>query len=163
MADSSEPTTSAVKRGAQPANEHCRRKVMFVDDSRRTRRWPMVVFFRVLDLSGVNAYVLFNQEQEKKIERGDFLKTLARSLVLPHAQRRVLCTKLPRELRLTITRILGADVPPAAIQAEEVGPKNRKRCRFCPSKLSRKTTHACINCKKPVCLQCSKPLCSECQ
>lgn len=48
-----------------------------------------MLFYRVLDLSGKNAYILHNMHQSKDVDRGDFLKKLVRSLVVPHMQRRV--------------------------------------------------------------------------
>ena len=65
--------------------------------SRRTK-WPMVVFYRVLNLAGVNAFILYNQLQGKKLKR-DFIKKLARSLVLLQMKRRVINIKLTKELR----------------------------------------------------------------
>lgn len=49
----------------------------------------MVLLYRILDLSAMNAYILYNQHQSKDVERGDFLKSLARLLVVPLIQRRV--------------------------------------------------------------------------
>lgn len=36
--------------------------------SRRTRRWPMAIFYRLIDISGINSYVLYNDcDNSKKI------------------------------------------------------------------------------------------------
>ncbi|KAK9884729.1 hypothetical protein WA026_007574 [Henosepilachna vigintioctopunctata] len=66
--------------------------------SRRTRRWPMVIFYRMLDVSSVNSHLLYDIHHGKTTERGIFIKDLARSMVLQHMQRRVLNERLPREL-----------------------------------------------------------------
>ncbi|CAK1580572.1 unnamed protein product [Parnassius mnemosyne] len=99
--------------------------------SRRTRRWPLAFFFRLLDLSGVNAFVLYRQCADvSDISRGRFLQDLARELVLPHLQRRVYNDRLPRELRLTMERILGEDLPPEPSRIESaVGENDKKTCK----------------------------------
>lgn len=32
--------------------------------SRKTRRWPQAIFYRLLDIAGVNAFVLYSQYPE---------------------------------------------------------------------------------------------------
>lgn len=150
---------NSTKGGVDEADKKC----SIYSSSRRTKRWPMVLFYRVLDLSGMNAYILHNMHQSKDVDRGDFLKKLARSLVVPHMQRRVTSINLPRELRSTITRVLGKDMVTVDVQVPAVIPGSRRVCRLCPSKKHRMTSYVCVGCSKPVCLQCSRPLCNECQ
>nr|XP_049692159.1 piggyBac transposable element-derived protein 4-like [Helicoverpa armigera]XP_049696923.1 piggyBac transposable element-derived protein 4-like [Helicoverpa armigera]XP_049708119.1 piggyBac transposable element-derived protein 4-like [Helicoverpa armigera] len=147
------------KGGVDEADKKC----SIYSSSRRTRRWPMVVFYRILDLSGMNAYILYNMHQPKNTDRGDFLKSLARSLVLPHLQRRVVCKQLPRELRLVIKRVLAEDMVEEDIQSPETSQGKRRACSICPPKLHRMTVYTCVGCCNPVCLQCSRPLCKNCQ
>ncbi|XP_045456529.1 piggyBac transposable element-derived protein 4-like [Melitaea cinxia] len=132
--------------------------------SRRTRRWPLAIFFRILDLSGVNAYALYKTcTAVPNISRAQYLQDLARSLVLPHLKRRVYNNRLPRELRLTISRVLGTDKPPEPeITAPEDTEAARKTCKICPSRLKRRTKYSCIECRKAICLGCSKTVCVEC-
>lgn len=132
--------------------------------NRRTRRWPLAIFFRILDLSGVNAYALYKTcTAVRDIPRAQFLQNLAYSLVLPHMKRRVYNDRLPRELRLTIARVLGPNKPP---EPETIPPENtevaRKTCKICPSRLKRRTKYNCIECRKPICLGCSKTICVDC-
>lgn len=150
---------NSTKGGVDEADKKC----SIYSSSRRTRRWPMVLFYRVLDLSGMNSYILHNMHQSKEVDRGDFLKTLARSLVVPHMQRRVAIRNLPRELKLIMTRVLGIDMVVVEDQVPEACPRPRKKCRLCPTGSHRMTTHVCVDCNNPVCLQCSRPLCNDCQ
>lgn len=137
------------------------KKCSIYSHSRRTRRWPMVIIYRVLDLCGINAYILFNQHQDKEQDRGRFLKKLSRSLVVPHMQRRVMNPHLPNELVMTLKRVLGPDMPFQDPPNEESIVPKRKTCKLCPTKINRKTTHSCVGCKQPICLQCSKLLCKD--
>ncbi|GBP12695.1 hypothetical protein EVAR_10336_1 [Eumeta japonica] len=139
------------------------KKYSIYSSSRRTRRWPVVVFYRILDLSGMNAYILYNMHQPKITDRGDFLKSLARSLVLPQIQRRVVCSQLLRELRLVIKRVLGDDMIEEDVQSPETSQGKRRACSICPVKLHRMTVYMCVGCYNPICLQCSRPLCRNCQ
>lgn len=131
--------------------------------SRKTRRWPQAIFYRLLDLAGVNSFVLYGQCQGAKLRRGDFLRNLARELVLPSLKLRVYNDRLPRELRMTIRRVLGRDLP-APAPADEARPSSgRKLCRVCPTRLKRQTRFTCCSCSKPICLQCSGQICMDCK
>nr|CAH7747692.1 unnamed protein product [Callosobruchus chinensis] len=97
------------------------------------------------------------------MEREDFLKKLARSLVLPQWKKIMVNTRLPRELRVTITKLVG--------DSDHAGPSNdgledhlekRATCSKCPPRLKTKTQYGCVFCKKPICLQCSRKSCIEC-
>lgn len=138
------------------------KKCSIYTTSRRSRRWPLTIFYRVLDLSSVNAYILYKMHHKKDMDRGDFMKQLARELVVTHMQRRVLNSKLPRDLRLTMARILGPDNP-RELPAAESEPKKRRRCYTCDPKKNRKSNYSCISCKKTICLQCAAQICQHCQ
>lgn len=129
--------------------------------SRRSRRWPMTIFYRILDISSVNSHLLHDIHVGKQTDRGDFIKKLARQLVLEHIKRRFSNLRLPRELRMSLARVLGSDKPETCEDgAEEV--KTRKTCLSCQPKLKRKSTYKCYSCKKHVCLQCAKQVCPDC-
>lgn len=149
------------KGGVDTVDEKCSKYC----SSRRTRRWPMVVFFRLLDMSALNAFVVYQSLQDSKpITRMIFLKTLAKQLTQPALQERLVNTRLPRELRMSVARVLGTDMKQdEEAQHEEKLPRDqRKTCYLCPAKKKRKTAYLCCNCKSPICLECSKKMCSEC-
>lgn len=142
------------------------------EESGKSRRWPMVVFYRILDLNSMKAHILHNMHQPKIIERGDFLKTSSfvsspmgdqTTRFWIWIQRRVVCSQLPRELRFVIKRILDDDMVEEDVQSHETSQGKRKACRICPPKLHRMTVYTCVGCCDPVCLQCSRPLCKNCQ
>ncbi|CAH2101349.1 unnamed protein product [Euphydryas editha] len=141
---------NTTKGGVDEADKKC----SIYSSSRRTRRWPMVVFYRIVDLSGMNAHILYNMHQPKITDRGDFLKSLARSLVLPQMQRRVVCSQLPRELRLVIKRVLGDDMVEDVQNRQNptTSQSKRRACSVCPPKLHRMTVYTCVGCCNPVCL-----------
>ncbi|KAI8426738.1 hypothetical protein MSG28_014435 [Choristoneura fumiferana] len=91
-------------------------------------------------------------EHEFRRRRGDFVLHLARELVLPALKQRVYNEKLPRELRMTLRRVLGRDLPPPPPPSEPESSSARKLCRVCPSKLKRQTRFVYCACTKPICL-----------
>ncbi|CAI6370912.1 unnamed protein product [Macrosiphum euphorbiae] len=58
--------------------------------SRRTRRWPLSIFFQLLNIAGINANILYNNTQiEKKHKnRRSFLKSLSMNLMNNHLSER---------------------------------------------------------------------------
>lgn len=100
-----------------------------------TRRWPMQVFYNILDIAGINAWVLYKLCTGKKISRRNFLKGLC------------------EELRQSYISSRTADVPNAV--PNETAKKNlRVRCKVQKS-CGNKTTDVCVVCKKPVCGKCT--------
>lgn len=131
---------------------------------RRSRSWSMAVFYRILDLAGMNAYALYQGCPDAKLKRGDFLLSLARELVLPSLKKRVYNDRLPRELRSNIKRVLGKDLPPATLSPPQPETERKRRiCKACPTGIQRKTRFSCCACNTAICLQCSTPICEECR
>ncbi|CAG4986127.1 unnamed protein product [Parnassius apollo] len=73
----------------------------------------------------------------KKTERGVFVKHLAHQLILEHIKRRVFNLRLPRELRMSLARILGADMPDK-VQGQVSQEKNEKNMCILPTKTQQK-------------------------
>lgn len=132
--------------------------------SRRTRRWPMVVFFTLVDVGcGVNSYILYQSYKDtKRLTRFDFMKTLANSLTHPFMAFRMEHTRyLPRQLVSTMKMILN-------YEDHEDGPnipeffEKRKTCSTCPPRLKRQTKYPCQKCGEAICLECAKKVCKTC-
>lgn len=131
---------------------------------RRTRRWPMAIFYRLLDISSVNSYILYQSHRDNStISRLQFIKNLAFQLIRPVLHNRMISFTVNREVRACIRRVLGVKETAVEPLDEKVGKLGkRKLCYICPYQKSRKTSYFCIMCKQPVCLQCSNQICKEC-
>lgn len=46
---------NSTKGGVDALDEKCS-----IYSTERTRRWPLAIFYRLLNISGVNSYVLYN-------------------------------------------------------------------------------------------------------
>lgn len=145
--------------------------------NRKTRRWPLAVFYHMVSMTCSNAHVLFNLfGNTKQMSRYDFLKSVALSLSYNYLQQRLLILNLPQELRIIISAVSeeSADMKRrigrrvlAREEREEATEKSdrlevQKTCRFCHYKLKRKTFYKCLQCQKPICLDHTRKFCNDC-
>ena len=114
---------------------------------RRTRRWPMCLFFNMLDIASYNSYVIFislhpGWNAGKSHRRRLFLIHLARLLINLE------------------------DVPamPSQVTAEQSREflVSRRRCKLCGNQNDRKTRMVCSTCRNPVCSDHSSSVCFNC-
>lgn len=117
--------------------------------ARRTRRWPLAIFFQLLNIAGINSQILYNAnhvENPYKYRRL-YLKALAMSLMKPHLEERAVMKSLPSNIQLFLAKYRRVveqldEEPPAKI---------RKRCSYCGRQKNRVTTITCDTCHKSVC------------
>lgn len=145
---------NATKGGVDALDEKC----TVYSTNRRSRRWPLTVFYAMLNISLVNSFVIYSSMPEnKQISRFDFIKNLARQLVEPQLQRRVTNLHIPRDLRLSISRLINYQIPkPLNV------PGKRIRCGKCPRNRDKKTKVYCAHCSTPICTDCTKSVCEDC-
>ncbi|GBN10191.1 hypothetical protein AVEN_200654-1 [Araneus ventricosus] len=106
-----------------------------------TRRWLMHVFFNVLDISAINAWILYKEVTgKKKLSRRNFILQLCEKLRAPYASsRNTANARKPME---------------QSVNREETI-QRRTKCRV---KLSCKRNHTwktCPDCKIAVCSKCA--------
>jgi len=109
------------------------------------RRWPLAIFFNILDIAGINAWIIFRKTQGSCISRRKFLRQLSAELTeaTSSANRP---TPAPTSSSST-TSPLGKRVN---CQVKSVGKRNR-------------TTTMCDVCKRPVCGKCITNVCKQCK
>ncbi|XP_035216772.1 uncharacterized protein LOC118190206 [Stegodyphus dumicola] len=79
--------------------------------SRRCRRWPLTIFLGLMNIAGINAFIIHNSNHEhSNMKRRDFLKELPLTLVKEHAIIRSNITSLPIALNVGVKRLAGVDV-----------------------------------------------------
>eukprot|EP00066_Takifugu_rubripes_P014261 XP_011603527.1 PREDICTED: piggyBac transposable element-derived protein 4-like [Takifugu rubripes] len=141
----------------------------------RTLRWPLVIFFDMLDISAYNAFVIWmalNPEWKgvKLQKRRLFLEDLGKELVRPQIERRKHIPRTPASAAM-VRRIqkenAGAlstqPTEPQSAEPEVVNTSNKKkRCEVCGPKMDRKTQYTCIKCKKYICNTHTVKLCPSC-
>lgn len=120
------------KGGVDSFDEKCSKS----SSRRRTQRWLMSIFFRILDISCCNSYILHQSYKDNAIiaDKSIFLKELARELVEPHIRRREANPRIPRELRFCMRRVLGIEEETIIVDdTPEHVLEKRKICSNCPS------------------------------
>jgi len=116
--------------------------------SRRTRRWPLSIFFQLLNIAGINANILYNNTQiEKKHKnRRSFLKSLSMNLMNNHLSERSQMANLPTDIKHFLSKYETKEV-----DVQEPPTKIRSRCYLCGRAKNRVTTIKCSSCQKFTC------------
>lgn len=135
--------------------------------SRKTNRWPMAVFYGILNMAFVNSAIIYShnmiKNNKKPLNRRKFMKQLSTDLITPWMEKRLEAPTLKKSLRGNISQIL---VNPTDLdngnREEELEPKKRKCCAFCSYKKRRMTKSVCYKCKKSVCGEHKVDMCVDC-
>jgi len=103
--------------------------------SRNSHRWPLTVFFSLLNIGGINSQIIYKSNTDIVIPRRKFLKQLGKDLCKPHMVRRQSIPTLSIPLRQQITRFSGV------ISSTETGTgtSGKAKCSYCPKKENRYT------------------------
>ncbi|PSN57460.1 hypothetical protein C0J52_08041 [Blattella germanica] len=138
--------------------------------SRKTRRWPLCVFYGLMNIAGVNAAVIYNTNMAVKgreiIPRKTFLLRLGRELVIPWIEARSVKPTLQSKVRQVISEVLGLENTQkdnSNVNQQVNSGKKAGRCSVCPRKNDRKTTVKCDKCKEFVCNAHKISLCQKCK
>lgn len=114
-----------------------------------TRRWPVHVFYNILDLAAINAWVIYKECTEKKMARHEFILSLS--------------LELSERMRLSRAR---ATLDPAHDVPAECKLDGRVRCQIKDMCRGNKCNLLCANCRKPTCGPCTSAshiVCRSCK
>lgn len=113
---------------------------------RVTKRWPLAIFFRMLDIAGINSEIIFNNNKslEEPPRRRKFLTKLGFDLIEDHLKERAKLQTLPKD----ITEFLSKYRPLAEVPVNQ---HRTGRCHICSSHKNNKTTVTCDSCQQFVC------------
>lgn len=97
---------------------------------RTTNRWPLALFYSLLNVAGINSYIFFNCNNNSNIKRRLFLKQLGMSLVKKIQNLRAENKYVHPRIRNSIKRLRDEDN-----DATEPGPSRnpgtKGRCHLC--------------------------------
>lgn len=127
--------------------------------SRKTKRWPMVIFFSLLNVAAINARVILLSTKTPPSQyqsRRTFLKHLGFQLIEDYREIRSHQAMLPKSIKEKLN------------PEKEMEPPNKKaktvykRCAECPNKKDRKTRYTCEKCQKHICMEHMASVCRKC-
>lgn len=98
-----------------------------------SRRWPLAVFCNILDISMLNAYILWREINENKESRFHFIHQVARQMISLQE------TEQHNEIPLLLN------------QCSQLSTSKKGNCRFCDRNARNKTTKQCSICEKFIC------------
>ena len=132
---------------------------------RSSSRWPLQIFYWIMDVAAYNASVCYMKENpgifQGSQKRRKFLLQLSEELVLPQIRRRSQSEafyKLHKESRIKIQ----AFVPNLTPVTQSVATGQKKRCLTCPRALERKTRFTCSYCQVAICNEHANLVCNDC-
>lgn len=131
------------------------------DTARNSRRWPLTIFFYLLNVSGVNAMNIYRANHNyENINRADYLTELALSLVKPAIERCMNQANIPKGLRIRGKLLLNQNQQ--AEPQEPRGNASKVRCFICPRARDKTTRKYCEKCKRWTCPDHQKTVCEQC-
>lgn len=133
--------------------------------SRNSRRWPLTVFFALLNIVCVNSYVLYAHNPQNKLKRRKFIKEVCMMLLEDTLKRRLQNIRLPKGLRTGIARLFPEAADATTSTSSQTLQCQAKRCVFCARSKDRKVKTVCSTCGKHVCKDHSKMTvsCIDCE
>lgn len=109
----------------------------------------MVVFFDLINISGINASRVFSFNNNQTIQRRLFIESLAWDLIEPQIRKSLDSPTLPTDLKSKARKLLGIEDP---LQPQPVQRENKVgRCYMCGRALDRSTRKCCELCGHKVC------------
>jgi hypothetical protein len=145
------------KGGVDTTDQLCASKNV----SRNVRRWPMVIFFAMLNISGTNAQILYFGIAQPVVRRKVFLKRLSHELVMPQLILRSEQKRgLPKELSDSLYRFITI----AVLEQSQDKIRNENKRKRCHTRTQNKrlTRYSCQQCHQPICLTHLKSYCGNC-
>ncbi|XP_066154290.1 uncharacterized protein [Euwallacea fornicatus] len=122
--------------------------------ARSTKRWPMVIFYHMLNVAAINSRLIFWGNGNEYIFRREYIKKLVFSLLKEQLERRSQIPNLPPELKMSLAKYR----PETSAREEQLQAatltRKRKRCEPCYKETQKdaKTKYVCEKCNVYLCL-----------
>ena len=132
-------------KGAVDAFDQC---ISYYNCSRQTRRWPMRLFFFLIDAACYNAYVMWKITSTKPNKRVDrrrlFLTTAGEQLICPLIERRANLPTISHQPSV-YRAMLSVGAQPVFCEPETQKSRKRGRCLSCPRKKTSRLKTDAVN------------------
>ena len=120
--------------------------VRFYTTKRKTNRWPLTIFYNILDIAAFNSLILYTTKypefaaKNKTRTRREFMKLLIEEIAEKYSD----------------TLDSNQDIEPMPKLEKKI------RCYICPRDKDRKTKSVCNHCEVPICTEHSLSVCKNC-
>lgn len=170
---------NSTKGGVDSFDQMC----SHMSTSRKTSRWPMCVFYGMINIASINSYIIHCHNLliagQKPIARRDFMKNLHFQLVEPWLKVRLAKITMPTHVKEKIMSVLsmqsstsqdrqsspglqGLDTREEPSTSSSGENRKRKTCGKCHYKKKRMTKSMCSNCKVAICGEHKVDFCVTC-
>ena len=130
---------------------------------RKARRWPLVLFYNMIDISAMNAFIIYHTLKptffnSKTRRRRQFLIALGKQLTGIDSEDTgaIVSNRSPNHAPAKRARL---SKEPAAVTPDTL---KKNRCHICPRQEDRKSKTVCVGCQKFVCREHFHVLCHNC-
>lgn len=133
--------------------------------ARITRRWPMRLFYSILDIGALNAFVILKQNlSQPNMKRRTFIKDLAKNLCKDYVQSRVTQVgHLSKDRKKRICQIMDLQIEQQPNRGPPSDDVTKGRCHICDYRKNRPSTTKCVKCHFFMCREHSAPAsCVQC-
>lgn len=135
--------------------------------NRKTKRWPMCIFYNLLNMACINSFVIHSHNVishgGKPKARDKYMQDLHVRLTQPWQSARL--AQNPRfsiPLRTMLEEVLGERQQFALQECIESQKGRRTYCHMCPSAKKSMTTTYCLKCNKAICGAHQQKICPKC-
>lgn len=131
--------------------------------ARTTNRWSMVVFYALLNVGGLNSFIVFKKNTGNEVmKRRVFLRELSRELCKEQMLSRLDILSIPTQVKRRLREILHVEDQPERGPAEDGATSGR--CFSCDRKKNRLSKTRCATCKNFICREHTSPaVCVRCK
>lgn len=123
--------------------------------ARASARWPLTIFYALMNIGGINAQIIYQENTKNKITRLQFLKALGKELMQEHVKIRVTIPAVRLQVKSMIKKYFD-------VQETIQNVRSKGRCSFCERTRDRKTTKVCTTCVKLICRDHIIEVCPDC-
>ena len=133
---------------------------------RKTNRWPLTVFFNMLDVAELSAFVIWlynNHDADLGRSRRNFLISLGEQPVAEEIRLRVQNPPaLQKHAKQSLITLGYTCIQRPSAEQSKPNSGKKRRCELCPRQRDRKIRQVCYDYGKSVCYEHSTLKCIEC-
>lgn len=114
--------------------------------SRISNRWPLTLFFSLLNIGVITAQIIYKINTNDLIPRRIFITELSMMLTKAHMIKHMSIPRISLRLKEKMKGVHICKLPAAKGESES---GEKTRCRYCLKRKNRFTQHHCLHCSSP--------------